>query len=117
MVTQDQVNGFLKEFKINMRHWGILYRDDRGKNFQALVDLEMKPIDRDKVVDDLKAEDYCEGPLQDTLNRGKDMWVFGKIFKTKEIYIKITMGIPGTKVICISFHVAEFKLSYPFKSN
>jgi hypothetical protein len=35
--------------------------------------------------------------------------------KTKEIYIKISMGQLNHNVICISFHQASHKLNYPFK--
>jgi hypothetical protein len=53
--------------------------------------------------------------LPEKLYAGADMWVFGKIVKEKEIYIKITMGFSGAKVICISFHFAEHPMKYPQK--
>ena len=43
------------------------------------------------------------------------MWVFGKLIKNHEIYIKISLGIEGSSVICISFHLAEYKMTYPLK--
>jgi hypothetical protein len=43
------------------------------------------------------------------------MWVFGKIVRAQEIYIKITMGIAGGSAICISFHIAEFPMKYPLE--
>lgn len=46
---------------------------------------------------------------------GADMWVFGVIIKRNEIYIKITLGLENSQVICISFHTAEHPLSFPFK--
>ena len=46
-----------------------------------------------------------------------DMWVFGKDYDGTELYIKISLGAPGSKTICISFHEAEHPLSYPFKKN
>jgi len=30
-------------------------------------------------------------------------------------FIKITLGIEGSSVICISFHLAEHKMQYPLK--
>lgn len=45
------------------------------------------------------------------------MWVFGKDYDGTELYIKISLGAPGSKTICISFHEAEHPLSYPFKKN
>lgn len=115
MITKDLVIQFLKEFKDKKKIWGIFFRDDRGKNAQTLADLEIRPIEREKIIDALSVEDYSDGPLKDTLNKAADMWVFGKMVKKKEIYIKVTMGWPGAQVICISFHVAEKNISYPFK--
>lgn len=117
MATKDEVNGFLRDFKVKMNIWDVLFRDDRGKNSQALAELELRPIDRKKVLEELKVEDYCEGPLSEELYGGSNMWVFGRILKSKEIYIKITMGSANMCVLCISFHIAEHKLKYSFKTN
>jgi hypothetical protein len=93
----------------------VLFRDDRGKNAQTLADLEIRPSDRKKVLEDLKVEDYCQGPLEETLYLGNDMWVFGRVIKKKQVYIKITMGFKGASVLCISFHLAEHELNFPLK--
>lgn len=115
MSTGAVVASFLKDFKEKMRFWDVLFRDDRGKNAQALVDLELRPIDRKAILEALETKDYCEGPLEEKLYGGADMWVFGKTIKKKEVYIKITMGAMGNSVICISFHLAQHQMSYPLK--
>lgn len=115
MITKQDVDTFLKEFRTKMKFFSIFYRDDRGKNAQTLADLELRPIDRDKIIENLKSEDFSEGPFKDTLYNGNDMWVFGKEVKKNEIYIKISIGYAGARVICISFHIAEHKMNYPFK--
>lgn len=98
-----------------MKLWDVLFRDERGKNAQALVDLELRPIERKAILEALEIKDYSEGPLKETLYKGTDMWVFGKAIKKKEVYIKITMGAMGSCVICISFHLAQHKMQYPLK--
>jgi hypothetical protein len=98
-----------------MSIWDVLFRDDRGKNTTTLTSLELRPIERKKVLESLEGLDYSEGPVEEKLYGGSAMWVFGKIVKKREIYIKITMGAPGSSVICISFHLAEHKMSYPLK--
>lgn len=98
-----------------MRIWDVAFRDERGKNMQALLDLELRPVDRKKILDALRPEDYCSGPDEEKLYGGTDMWVFGKDVKKKEVYIKISMGDQSSSVICISFHVAEHKMKYPLK--
>jgi hypothetical protein len=115
MSTAAEVVFFLKDFKEKMRFWDVLFRDDRGKNAQALVDLELRPIDRKSLLEALETKDYSEGPLYEKLYGGAEMWVFGKTVKKKEVYIKITMGAMGSSVICISFHLAQHKMNYPLK--
>ena len=113
--TEAEVAFFLKDFKDKMKIWDVLFRDDRGKNAQTLADLELRPIERKVVLEELEAQDYSEGPLEEKLNGGADMWVFGKIIKGHEVYIKITMGTMNNGVICISFHTAEYTMNYPLK--
>ena len=100
-----------------MKIWDVLFRDDRGKNSQALLNLELKAIDRTKILENLKTTDHSEGPLEETLYGGSNMWVFGKMVNLHEVYIKITMGRPGLSVICISFHISEHRMNYPFNNQ
>lgn len=115
MSTETEVGSFLKDFKEKMKFWDVLFRDDRGKNLHALAELELRPMDRKLILQELEAIDYVQGPVEEQLYGGADMWVFGKAIKKKEIYIKITMGSPGSSVICISFHLAQHKMNYPLK--
>ena len=115
MSTEKEVTAFLKEFKAKMGIWEVLFRDERGKNAQALIALELRPIERKAVLEALEAKDYSQGPLEEKLYGGADMWVFGKTIKKQEVYIKITLGAMGASVICISFHLAEHTMCYPLK--
>ncbi|HBE42585.1 MAG TPA: toxin [Bacteroidales bacterium] len=116
MATKKEVESFLNEFKERMKIWDVLFRVDRDCNIQTLADLEIRPVDRKRILENLKTSDYSQGPLRDSLYHGSDMWVFGKVIKGQEVYIKISMGLPGQQVICISFHVAKHKMNYPFKN-
>jgi len=115
MATYDEAEAFLKIFHDKLKIWDVLYWDDRGKNTQALADLELRPVERTKILENLKPVDYSEGPMTDNFNSGSEIWVFGKEVKNQEVYIKITPGIPGSSVICISFHIAEHRMNYPLK--
>ena len=115
MINVNEVTGFLNDFKIKLDTWGIIFRDDRGKNFQTMLTLELSWNDRVQVLKELKKEDYSEGPLEDRLYGKASMRVFGKIVKGREIYIKVTPGAQGAKVLCISFHIAEHPMNYPLK--
>ena len=115
MRRESEVATFLNDFKEKMKFWDVLFRDDRGKNTQALVDLEIRPIERKAILNAIETRDYSEGPLEEKMYGGADMWVFGKTIKKKEEYIKITIGPMGSSVICISFHLAQHKMNYPLK--
>ena len=115
MSTEEDVLCFLNDFKEKMKLWDVLFRDERGKNAQTLMDLELRPIDRKAILEKLETKDQREGPIEEKLYNGADMWVFGKMIKKKEVYIKITMGAKSSSVICISFHIAQHKIQYTLK--
>jgi len=115
MAAKEDVGAFLKDFKVKLGIWGVVFRDDRSKNALALLDLDITPAYRLTVLGELQVIDYMEGPRQEALYGGADMWIFGKAIKGRDIYIKITLGFTGASVICISFHVSEHPMKYPLK--
>ena len=115
MVTVDEVKAFLDQFNVKAQIFGIRFRDDRGKNRETLLQLDITPLQREVIVKNLLVHDYVEGPVIAELNKNGEMWVFGKDVKGREVYIKITLGYENGQTICISFHVAEHPLKYPFK--
>lgn len=117
MITKEQVETFLEELHTKMKIFGILFRDDRDKNRKTLQELEIVPSYRKVVVENLRVEDYVQGPVVDELNRMGEMWVFGKDVKGREIYIKVMISGMTSQTICISFHFAEHSLVYPFKEK
>ena len=117
VTTKEEVEQYLKELKFKIGMWGILILDDRSKNAQSLHDLEIPPNQRKEIIAQLIPEDYYQGPLEEKMRGILPMWVFGKTVKGKEIYIKISMGHPSSQAICISFHVAEHSIVYPFKKK
>jgi len=115
--TKDEIAAFLHRLQAKITIYDIVYIDERPKNAQTLATLEIAPFERDEAVKNLEINDYCEGPLEETQYGGETMWVFGKQIKSEEVYIKITLGIPNNAVICISFHIAERPMKYPFKRS
>lgn len=115
MASKQEVETYLKELKVKIDIFGILFLDDRSKNQQTLHDLEISPAKRKEVISSLKVEDYSQGPLDEKMRGILPMWVFGKQVKKKEVYIKVSMGIENSGAICISFHSAEHPMDYPFK--
>ncbi len=116
MATKLEVEAFLNDFHIKLKFWNILYRDDRRKNVQALLSLEISRAQRREIIESIEILDYSEGPLEDTLNNEMPLWVFGKLVNKTLVYIKITLGSLNNPVICISFHEAEHAMSFPLKT-
>lgn len=117
MLEADEVRRFLAQFNAKVKVYGILFRDDREKNREALQILDITPSQREMIIKTLELQDYVEGPVIDVLNQRGEMWVFGKDVKGREVYIKITLGYANGQTICISFHIAEHPLEYPFKTK
>lgn len=115
MISIEEVKAFLEQFNIKAQVYGILFRDDRAKNRKTLLELDITQMQRELIVKSLLPQDYVEGPVIDVLNKEGEMWVFGKDVKEREVYIKITLGYENGQTICISFHIAEHPLVYPFK--
>ena len=67
MASKQEVETYLKELKVKMDIFGILFLDDRGKNKQTLNDLEISPTKRKVILCSLKVEDYSEGPFDEKM--------------------------------------------------
>ena len=111
--TKQEVEQFLSQFGIKFDVWGIFYLD-RDKNEEALKALGITPKARDEIVRQLQPDDYVETLPADFFD---EMWVFGRDMDGTELYIKIAIGRPNDRTICISFHIAEHPISYAFKKE
>ena len=109
--TKQEVEQFLSQFGIKFDVWGIFYLD-RDKNEEALKALGITPKARDEIVRQLQSDDYVETLSADFFN---EMWVFGRDMEGMELYIKIALGQPNNRTICLSFHIAEHQIKYAFK--
>lgn len=113
--TKEQVESFLNYLHTKLNIFSIVF-DQRDKNRQTLADLEISYNQRIDFIKSMKPEDYIDGPNKDTNDTTRpDYWVFGIKVKEKDIYVKINLGYSNKPVICISFHIAEFPLEFPFK--
>ena len=115
VMQYEEVRKFLNTLSEKIKIFGIVFRDDRNKNTQCLLDLEIRAQQREDIIKELSADDYVQGPIVDKINNYGEMWVFGKDVKGKEVYIKISLCTENYPAICISFHIAEHKLIYQFK--
>lgn len=111
--AKSDVESFLRDLKSKMNVFDVFFAD-RDKNLQALADLEISASMRTEVLKNLEVGDYYKGPSKDR-DQGPDLWEFGKFVNRKEVYIKVHMGNENRPVICVSFHLAERAIKYPFK--
>jgi hypothetical protein len=117
MATKMEVEEFLEVLKGKIKIFDIVFRP-RDKNRTSLADLDILPIDRVQFIMNLTVEDYYQGPNKDTYDSGKpDYYEFGIVIKKKEVYIKISLGLPNKQVDCLSFHIAEHPIIYPLKAQ
>lgn len=112
-----EISDFLREFKRLAAHSGI-YVIPRVKNQQALADLELTRKNRSDIILSLSVTDYCRGPEPDRDMPGH-IWEYGKIVEGKPVYIKLKIAETdgGQIARCISFHAAEFPLSFPCRTE
>lgn len=119
--TLLQVRSFLRSVKYALQRSSptrsvFTFSTIREQNMDTLAALEMDVDDIRETVLSFTPDDYCSGPLKDSSIEG-DLWVFGKMLKGKEVYIK--MKLSGDKrsqsVRILSFHFTKKPLNYRFR--
>jgi hypothetical protein len=113
-MKQHEIGFFLRDFKLKMDHFGIVFRD-RDKNTETILDLGYTKVQVKEILRRLEIKDYVDGPEEDSLYKISPMWTFGRWIDNKEVYIKITIGNFNDSPVLISFHFSEHPLTYPFK--
>ena len=90
----------------------------RRKNLASLAKLGLTKRNCKEEILSLSEADYCNGPKPDTDRLG-EIWEFGKLIEGKEVYIKLKIAQVGNEMIakCLSFHVAEYPLCFPFRGD
>jgi len=115
-MDKDDVLQFLRNFKQAASSNRGVFIIPRQTTRQTLRDLGLTKRNLKDELLGLTLLDYSKGPESDR-DRGGDIWIFGKKVAGHEIYIKLKIfRLDGEYCAkCISFHVAEYSLSYPFK--
>ncbi len=117
IATLAEIQKFLNDFHQKVEVFDIMFLDEREKNMHAISDLSLTRGERKQIIKSLTIDNYSEGPIKNILNQWGDLWVFGKDVQNQEVYIKICYGQPNRSTICVSFHVAEFPMQYPYKKG
>ena len=117
----DFIASYLNEIKniLNSDYFNIdtdfSFYSERYKNDNFINKYDYNIQDVIDIIKSLSPEDYSDNSY---VNDESDLaLIFGKTVK-EEIYIKIKiMEQARRKVVCISFHEAEYKMKYPFKGG
>ncbi len=118
MATREEVASFLSIFVTKSEMFGMIFYGGRQKNMNTLAELEISALEREQEILSLNVTNYKAGPIEDKAGyHNTDMWEFGKKIKGKEVYIKITPGQYNASTLCISFHIAEHKINYPYSDK
>lgn len=114
MNTPDAANEFLRRFHAKT----ILFEPvvlNRKKNDDSLAEVQITRKQVVEIIASLTIANFERGPLEEEFYGSKEMFEFGLTIKGVEFYVKLTLGRENTPPVCISFHIAEHPLTYPFK--
>ena len=117
-MADDELRGYIKDFLQEFKELineGKLITADRVNNRNALTDLGLTDTQRREEILSLSVEDYFAGPKDDKYRAGDQYWEFGKKINGAEVYIKLKLR--NDWAVCLSFHRAEYPISYPCKQH
>jgi len=117
ITSKEEVAKFLKAAKSLIAYGRVIFAK-RSINLQDIVDIGLTMEGSRQELLSLTVEEYSKGPEPDRDFPG-DIWVFGKEILGHEVYIKMKIDRQDEmeELTCISFHIAKYKLNYPFKEN
>jgi len=116
MPLSTEVRDFLLQFKQAVTQGSGVDIAPRRGTLRTMSQLGLTKSNLEDLLLSLSVADYCKGPEQDR-DRTGHIWVFGKQVEQQEVYIKLKVfDVNGARLAkCISFHIAEFKMKYPYR--
>lgn len=119
----EDVRVFLQQLHAKLGLYPLAYRkaqgEERSRVRQDLAALGIRADERAACILRLTPFDYYRGPKEDTFNYPPPgegpLWEFGTHLNGHEVYIKLQLGASGAPPVCISFHIADRPMHYPFR--
>jgi len=113
MAGKDEVEQFLNDLKTKLSIFDMIIIE-RDKNRQTMAELEILNPKSFCIneINKLTYKDYYKGPSPDSEYKG-EYWEFGTTISGRQIYIKVNYGLTNKPCILISFHFAEFNMTFP----
>lgn len=117
MTQIEDIKEFLNEAKSLMKS-GSFDFVPRKKNMDSIKTTSLRIRHVKEIILDLNYKNYYRGPDDDIgSNRQGVVWEFGYEIDGINFYIKLKTEKRGEKecLVCLSFHIAEQPLYYPYK--
>jgi len=113
--TREEVASFLKEFKETAVRYGGVFFVSRREYDETRKELEINKLGVEHEIYNLTTNHYSSGPDPDYGEPG-EVWVFGKEIRGREVYIKLKVSAAdiGKIAKCLSFHIADRPIKYPY---
>lgn len=112
-ITIQDVKNFLNTLNVKIDVYGMVFANrDRCQDTMRM--LGISECVAKSIIKTLEPTDFSKF-FEDTTQWKCELWAFGKDVNGEEIYIKIGLGSPSKKTICVSFHKADHPIKYPFK--
>ena len=97
---------------------GQVYKKEEKEKYSTpytMVDLEYDDSDVVECLKDLTIKEYSETLVDKDNLEPPLLYVFGKDISNKQVYIKVKIkGDKAKYVLCVSFHYAEYEMSFPY---
>ena len=117
VVKQSDISDFLYKFKFFAQVPGCFSFIERDKNMQSLADLGITIPQTINIILRLTYKNCSGGPEIDSDYPDHNVWEFGYNLDGEELYIKLSDNSSCNVAKCISFHKADFAISYPYKNG
>ena len=118
MPLSAAVRDFLLQFKQAVTQGSGVDIVPRQDTLRTMSQLGLTKSNLEELLLSLSVADYCKGP-EDDRDRSGHIWVFGKQVAQQDVYIKLKVfDVKGVSMAkCISFHIAEFEMKYPYRQD
>lgn len=81
----------------------------------TLMDLDYDTYDIVERLKELTIKEYSETLIDKDDDKPPLLFVFGKDINHRQVYIKLKIkGTEKQKILCLSFHYAEWKMEFPY---
>lgn len=118
IASVQKINSFLLQLKFAIDSGHVDLAADRPDNRATLLRLRYTPKQAVQELLTLIYTYYHKGPEPDSGRRNKgEVWFFGKIIKSRPIYIKINLISTNRYLYgnCISFHDPKYVMTFPYR--